>query len=93
MMRSLSFPIIAVALCGCISARQSLTPEAAKVRYVEGNHDPECELLGEVTVGRALFVFDERQPAKSHAGRADAPIGCEDGRQPRGDRGERSAER
>lgn len=53
-------------LAGCISARQALTPEAAKVRYVEGKLEPDCDLVEEITVGREWFVTDERQPAKSH---------------------------
>jgi hypothetical protein len=52
-------------LSGCISTRQTLTPEAAKVRYVEGKNEPACEMIEEITVGREWFVTDERQPAKS----------------------------
>jgi hypothetical protein len=56
---------IAWLLGGCISSRQTLTPEASKVRYLEGEAEPACSLVSEVSVGRAWFVFDERQPAKS----------------------------
>ncbi len=52
-------------LGGCITTRQTLTPEAAKVRYVEGKLEPKCEMIEEITVGREWFVTDERQPAKS----------------------------
>jgi len=58
--------VLAVCLCGCITTRQTLTPEAARVRYVEGKLEPaDCEMLEEVTVGREWFVTDERQPAVS----------------------------
>jgi hypothetical protein len=50
---------------GCVTSRQALTPEAGRVRYVEKPVEPGCELLGEVSVGREWFVFDERQPAVS----------------------------
>ncbi len=50
----------------CISTRQTLTPEAAKVHYVEGKMEPDCQMVEEVTVGREWFVTDERQPAKSN---------------------------
>ena len=55
-----------VALSGCISSRQSLTPDAAEVRYINGKAEPDCAMVTEVSVGRDFFVFDERQPAKSH---------------------------
>ncbi|MEZ4223475.1 MAG: DUF4156 domain-containing protein [Polyangiaceae bacterium] len=50
---------------GCISGRQTLTPEAAQVKYVEGKLEPGCQMIEEITVGREWFVTDERQPAKS----------------------------
>lgn len=56
---------MAAMLSACISTRQTLTPEAAKVRYVEQKIEPDCEMLEEITVGRAWFVTDERQPARS----------------------------
>lgn len=31
-----------VLLSACISSRQTLTPEAARVRYLEGKLEPEC---------------------------------------------------
>lgn len=33
---------------------------------MEGEVEPPCQLVEELTVGRDWFVFDERQPAKSH---------------------------
>lgn len=58
-------PLALLALCSCISSRQTLTPEAAKVRYVESKLEPACEMVEEISVGREWFVTDERQPAKS----------------------------
>ncbi|MBK7583393.1 MAG: hypothetical protein IPI67_24785 [Myxococcales bacterium] len=55
-----------VGLCACISTRQSLTPEAAGVRYVEGKLEPACDFVEEISVGRDWFVTDERQPAVSN---------------------------
>ncbi len=60
-----AFIIAVVTLSACISTRQTLTPEAAKVRYVEQKIEPECEMIEEITVGREWFVTDERQPAQS----------------------------
>jgi len=54
-----------VLLSACISSRQTLTPEAARVRYLEGKLEPECEMIEEISVGREFFVTDERQPAVS----------------------------
>lgn len=58
--------VAVVLLGGCISSRQTLTPEAAEVRYINGTDEPDCTMLAEVSVGHDWFVFDERQPAKSH---------------------------
>jgi hypothetical protein len=61
-------PAVALFACllpACISTRQSLTPEAARVRTLEGKLEPECEMIEEITVGREFFVTDERQPAVS----------------------------
>ena len=50
---------------GCVTTRQTLTPEAAEVRYVQAKLEPSCKMIEEVTVGRAWFVTDERTPAVS----------------------------
>jgi hypothetical protein len=50
---------------GCITTRQTLTPEAAEVRYVQDKLEPNCKMIEEITVGREYFVTDERQPAVS----------------------------
>jgi len=57
--------LFAFALFGCISTRQTLTPEAAEVAYVESKMEPSCKMIEELTVGRDYFVTDERQPAVS----------------------------
>jgi hypothetical protein len=57
---------ISSAVSGCITSRQTLTPEAARVEYTEGKLEPECEMIEEITVGREFFVTDERQPAVSN---------------------------
>jgi len=57
--------VLALALGACISTRQALTPEAAKVHWVEGKLEPACDMLEEISVGREFFVTDERQPAIS----------------------------
>jgi hypothetical protein len=57
--------VASTAFGACIVTRQSLTPEAAKVHYLEGKLEPPCEMLEEITVGREYFVTDERQPAVS----------------------------
>jgi hypothetical protein len=57
---------LALALAGCISTRQALTPEASRVEYTEdAKVEPSCDLVEELTVGRDYFVTDERQPAVS----------------------------
>ncbi len=56
---------LAAGVSGCITTRQALTPEAARVGYTEGKLEPSCELIEEITVGREMFVTDERQPAVS----------------------------
>lgn len=61
-----ALPVLAaIGLMGCVTSRQALTPEASRVRYVEKPVEPQCEMLGEISVGREWFVFDERQPAVS----------------------------
>jgi hypothetical protein len=55
--------LLGLGLVGCISSRQAMTPEAAKVSYLESKAEPSCEFIEEVTVGREWFVTDERQPA------------------------------
>ena len=57
--------LFAIALFGCISTRQTLTPEASEVGYVQGKDEPACKMIEEVTVGGDWFVTDERQPAVS----------------------------
>ncbi len=64
-MRTLTVLGLLAVLPACITTRQTLTPEAAKVKYVEGKSEPPCEMIEEITVGREWFVTDERQPAKS----------------------------
>ncbi len=62
------FVVLSISICclaGCVTTRQTLTPEAARVEYTEGKLEPRCEMLEEVTVGRQWFVTDERQPAVS----------------------------
>ena len=56
---------MAFALAGCLASKQTLTPEAAEVRYVQAKLEPSCKMIEEVTVGREWFVTDERQPAVS----------------------------
>lgn len=65
-MRRAAALVLLWVVAGCISSRQAMTPEAAKVRYIEGKAEPPCEMLGEITVGREWFVTDERQPAVSN---------------------------
>ncbi len=57
--------LLAFAVFGCVTSRQTLTPEAAEVRYVEAKFEPTCQMIEEITVGREWFVTDERQPAVS----------------------------
>lgn len=57
--------LLGSSLCGCIVTRQTLTPEAAKVHYLEGKQEPACDMIEEIQVGREYFVTDERQPAVS----------------------------
>lgn len=53
-------------LAGCVTTRQDLTAEGGQVHYVPQEHDPSgCKPLGEVSVGKEWFVFDERTPAVS----------------------------
>jgi hypothetical protein len=59
--------VLAFGLVGCISTRQSLTPEASRVAYTDDPKvEPSCDLVEELTVGRDYFVTDERQPAVSN---------------------------
>lgn len=66
MRRLTLFVALGVGLVGCISTRQSLTPEASRVEYTEdAKVEPTCDMVEELTVGRDYFVTDERQPAVS----------------------------
>jgi hypothetical protein len=65
MQRVVAIAVASSWLVGCVTTRQALTPEAARVRWVEGKMEPACDMIEEVTVGREWFVTDERQPAVS----------------------------
>lgn len=57
--------LVLVGTTGCATSHRAITPEASRVAYADKAVEPSCEFLGEVSVGREWFVFDERQPAVS----------------------------